>query len=79
MLLFRIFMLSLMAITFVVCCADTHKVKFNADLEVLRKAARAIEDMKPMFPINEISDAAVLMCKTAFALCKSYHISTVFV
>lgn len=55
-----------------VCCAETHKVKFNADLEVLRKSVKAIQEMRPMFPINEITDAAVVLCKTAYAVCKLY-------
>jgi len=68
----KVMVLIVKAEGFVVCCADTHKVKFNADLEVLRKATKALEEMKPMFPINEISDCAVTMCKTAYSLCKSY-------
>eukprot|EP00026_Physarum_polycephalum_P006109 Phypoly_transcript_06150.p1 GENE.Phypoly_transcript_06150~~Phypoly_transcript_06150.p1 ORF type:complete len:300 (+),score=38.71 Phypoly_transcript_06150:65-964(+) len=60
---------------FVVCCAETHKVKFNADLEVLRKSVKAIQEMRPMFPINEITDAAVVLCKTAYAVCKKYPLS----
>ena len=47
-------------------------MKFNADLEVLRKSVKAIEEMRPMFPVNEITDASVVMCKTAFAICKKY-------
>jgi hypothetical protein len=57
---------------FVVCCAETHKVKFNADLEVLRKSVKAIEEMRPMFPVNEIIEASVALCKTAYAVCKLF-------
>jgi len=39
---------------------------------VLRKAVKALEEMRPMFPINEITDAAVVLCKTAYSLCKQY-------
>jgi len=57
---------------FVVCCADTHKSKFTADLEVIKRAVRNIIDMRPMFPSNLVTDASVSMCKVAFILCKEY-------
>jgi len=57
---------------FVVCCADTHKNKFTADLDVMRKATKEIIEMKPIFPLNDIADASIALCKIAYTLCQPY-------
>lgn len=57
---------------FVVCCNDTHKGKFAADLEVIKRAVKGLIDMRPMFPSNLVTDASVALCKLAFYLCQNY-------
>jgi len=47
------------------CCSDTHKGMFSTDHGVIKKALDEMQALKPAFPLNEITQAAIAVAKGA--------------
>jgi len=64
------------AVSFITCCAPTHKGNFNSDLEIMRKAIAVLVELTPASPIEEITQPAVALGKACRQMCAPYLSST---
>jgi len=60
------------AVSFITCCAETHKGSFNSDLDTIKKAIVVLTSLTPASPVDEITIPALALGKACHQICQPY-------